>query len=166
MQYVSDWIASDDLLLLNFSDEVLKVFQSYVQTGSRPESGGILLGTVHDRGILVTKATRPSRFDLKFPYLFDRAPFGHRAIARRQWQISKGTVRYIGEWHTHPQDKPYPSGLDLHEWGRLAACRQDGRSLLSVIVGRNDLYVAMTAADRHQNQLKPYSVSAAIADRC
>ena len=43
MRYLSDWSLDDGSQLLNFSDEVLQVFADHVQTGERPESGGVLL---------------------------------------------------------------------------------------------------------------------------
>ena len=33
----------------------------------------------------------------------------HKGLAERRWQESKGLVRYVGEWHTYPQDVPSPS---------------------------------------------------------
>lgn len=61
MRHVSDWTLGDGRLLLHFSDEVRDVFERNVQVGDRPESGGVLLGTVHEKGLMVTLATTPSR---------------------------------------------------------------------------------------------------------
>ena len=57
MRHVSDWTLDDGSLLLNFSDEVLGMFERHIQVGDLPESGGVLLGTVHEKGLLVTLAT-------------------------------------------------------------------------------------------------------------
>ena len=81
MRHVSDWTLPDGSVLLNFSDDVRGVFESNVQVGDLPESGGVLLGTIHERGLLVTVATTPTRLDRQFRYLFERLPFGHRAVA-------------------------------------------------------------------------------------
>ena len=54
MRHVSDWTLDDGSLLLNFSDEVLGMFERHIQVGDLPESGGVLLGTVHEKGLLVT----------------------------------------------------------------------------------------------------------------
>lgn len=156
MRHVSDWALADDSLLLNFSDEVRGVFERNVQMGDLPESGGVLLGTVHERGLLVTVATTPTRLDRQFRYLFERLPFGHRAVARRHWSQSAGTTRYIGEWHTHPQDIPVPSGIDLNEWRKLAKKRADKRPLLAVIVGRHGLHVELTHGNGYRELLIPY----------
>lgn len=156
MRHVSDWALADGGQLLNFSDEVLGVFERNVQVGDLPESGGVLLGTVHERGMLVTMATTPTRLDRQLRYLFERLPFGHRAVARRQWRQSAGTTRYIGEWHTHPQDIPAPSGIDLNEWRKLAQKRADKRPLLAVIVGRHGLHVELAHGNGYRELLSPY----------
>jgi len=156
MRHVSDWTLGNGSLLLNFSDEVRDVFEKNVQVGDRPESGGVLLGTVHERGLLVTLATTPTRLDRQFRYLFERLPFGHRAIARRLWRSSAGTTRYIGEWHTHPQDIPTPSIIDLDEWRKLAKVRADQRPLLAVIVGSETLHVELAHSNGHRELLRPY----------
>lgn len=157
MRHVSDWTLAGDSLLLNFSDEVRGVFERNVQKGDLPESGGVLLGTIHERGLLVTVATTPTRLDCQLRYLFERLPFGHRAVAKRLWRQSSGTTRYIGEWHTHPQDIPVPSGIDLDEWRKLAKRRADKRPLLAVIVGRRGLHVELAHSNGHREVLSPYS---------
>ena len=156
MRYVSDWTLGDGSVLLSFSEEVCGVFERNVQVGNLPESGGVLLGTVHERGLLVTVATTPTRLDRQFRYLFERLPFGHRAIARRLWRSSDGKTRYIGEWHTHPQDIPTPSGIDLDEWQALASVRIDRRPLLAVIVGRKALHIELTHGNGNRELLQPY----------
>lgn len=155
MHRVSDWTLGDGSVLLNFSDEVRGVFEKNVQVGDRPESGGVLLGTVHERGLLVTVATTPTRLDRQFRCHFERLPFGHRAVARRLWRSSAGTIRYIGEWHTHPQDIPTPSGIDLDEWRKLANVRSDKRPLLAVIVGCQGLHVELAHGDGRRQLLRP-----------
>lgn len=156
MRHVSDWALANGRLLLNFSDEVRGVFERNVQVDDLPESGGVLLGTVHERDLLVTVATTPTRLDRQLRYLFERLPFGHRAVARRQWRQSAGTTRYIGEWHTHPQDIPVPSCIDLNEWRKLAKKRVDKRPLLAVIVGRHGLHVELAHGNGHRELLSPY----------
>lgn len=156
MRHVSDWTLADGSLLLNFSQEVRDVFQRHIQVGDLPESGGVLLGTVHERGLLVTVATTPTRLDRQLSYLFERFPFGHRAVAKRLWRHSAGTIRYIGEWHTHPQDIPIPSGIDVDEWRKLAKERTDKRPLLAVIVGRHSLHVELAHGNGQRELLSPY----------
>lgn len=156
MCHLSDWTLPDGSVLLNFSDDVRGVFERSVQVGELPESGGVLLGTVHERGMLVTVATTPTPLDRQLRYLFERLPFGHRAVAKRLWHSTGGTTRYIGEWHTHPQDIPTPSAIDLEEWRKLANVRADKRPLLAVIVGRHTLHVELTHGNGRRQHLMPH----------
>lgn len=156
MRHVSDWTLPDGSVLLNFSDGVRSVFEKNLQVSDLPESGGVLLGTVHERGLLVTMATTPTRLDRQLRFLFERLPFGHRAVAKRLWRSTGGTTRYIGEWHTHPQDIPTPSAIDVEEWRKLAKVRADKRPLLAVIVGRRTLHVELTHGNGHRQPLRPY----------
>lgn len=144
MPFMNFWATSDQRVLLSLSKQVIAVFQRHIQ--ARPsdcEAGGLLLGTVHGSSLAVTEATVPTIWDKRLQYFFERMPFGHSSIAQARWLSSGGMVRYVGEWHTHPQDSPCPSELDRTEWNKLSRKRADGRPMLAVIVGRKDLYVEL-----------------------
>lgn len=144
MQFLSSWATSDKSRLLHFSTGTLETFRQHVQSSNADrEAGGLLLGSVHGAHLLIEQATVPKAWDKRFRYLFERMPFGHEAIALSRWTASQGTVRYLGEWHTHPEDHPHPSGLDRSEWNRLSAQRRDKRPMLAVIVGRKSLHVEL-----------------------
>jgi len=144
MQFISSWSTDDRRTLLHFSESTLETFRQHVQANDTDcEAGGILLGSVHGAHIHIQQATVPTVWDKRFRYLFERMPLVHESIALTHWMASQGTVRYLGEWHTHPEDQPHPSGLDRSEWNRLSAKRQDERALLAVIVGRKTLYAEL-----------------------
>ena len=144
MQFMSSWATDDKRTLLHFSALTLETFYQHVQIRDTDcEAGGLLLGSVHGEHMLIQQATVPTTWDKRFRYLFERMPFGHEAIALSRWTASQGTVRYLGEWHTHPEDFPHPSGLDRSEWRQLSTKRQDKHSMLAVIVGRKSLYVEL-----------------------
>lgn len=146
MQFFNSWSTSNHLILLHFSTPVIKVFEEHVQrAGSDLEAGGILLGTVHGSNIIVTEATAPTARDRRFKFSFERLPIGHRSIAQKLWRKSDSIIRYIGEWHTHPEDYPCPSELDCDEWRKLSVQRKDKRPLLAVIVGRKNLHVELVS---------------------
>ena len=158
MQFVDSWATSDRKVLVSFADQVLETFSAYIRDSADAcEAGGLLLGTVHGNNLIVTEATVPTVGDQRFRYLFERLPFGHRAIAHLRWKNSGGTVRYLGEWHTHPQDHPRPSGIDIKEWRILAEQRADGRPLLAVVVGLNNLHVELVPKKDTRVQLSPLS---------
>jgi len=156
MQFMSSWATDDKRILLNFSKSTLETFYQHVQGSDFDcEAGGLLLGSVHGAHMLIEQATAPTEWDKRFRYLFERMPFGHEAIALSRWLASQGTVRYLGEWHTHPEDYPYPSGLDRSEWNHLSAKRLDKRAMLAVIVGRKALHVELVPRLGHGLVLTP-----------
>lgn len=144
MLSLSDWGTFDRRTLVHLGGDVLAVFERHIQSiGRSRESGGILLGCVRGSNLEIIEATSPSRFDERFPFLFVRKAAWHRQVAEKRWHSSGGTVRYLGEWHTHPEELPCPSAVDLVEWRKLASKRDDGRALLAVIVGRAGLHVEL-----------------------
>lgn len=144
MQLISSWATEDRRTLLHFSESTLGTFFGHIQVNdSDCEAGGLLLGSVHGTHLLIEQATVPTARDRRFRYIFERMPFGHETIALTRWTASQGTIRYLGEWHTHPEDQPNPSNLDRSEWNRLSAERLDKRAMLAVIVGRKSLYVEL-----------------------
>ncbi|WP_233989805.1 Mov34/MPN/PAD-1 family protein [Pectobacterium brasiliense] len=144
MQFMSSWATDDRRTLLHFSESTLETFCQHIQASDTDcEAGGLLLGSVHGTHMIIEQATVPTAWDRRFYYLFERMPFGHEAIALARWMASQGTIRYLGEWHTHPEDHPNPSGLDRSEWSLLSAKRLDKRPMLAVIVGRKSLYVEL-----------------------
>lgn len=129
-------------------DAVAAVFAKYAQVSpSAPESGGILLGYVRDPHLEILEASEPTTWDKRRRFFFDRGSRGHRDIAERRWRESEGLVRYIGEWHTHPQDYPTPSNVDRAGWIKLANKRQDQRPVLAIVVGRKALHVELVNRD-------------------
>ncbi|WP_256594425.1 Mov34/MPN/PAD-1 family protein [Pseudomonas sp. RIT411] len=147
LQHLTDWSAHDGRFLIHVRPCVLSVFEAYVQRNtSDPESGGILLGIVHGSHLELVHATPPFPTDRRTRYSFDRDLEGHTEIADQLWHESKGIIRYVGEWHTHPEIIPSPSGIDLIEWKTSAAKRTDGRPLLGLIVGIKGIYIQSTSA--------------------
>jgi integrative and conjugative element protein (TIGR02256 family) len=143
-KFMSSWATDDRKVLLHLSEAAINTFSQHVQAdGADCEAGGLLLGSVHGSHMLIEEATTPTAWDKRFRYFFERMPFGHEAIALARWTSSQGTIRYLGEWHTHPEDYPSPSSLDREEWSRLSSRRRDKRPMLAVIVGRRGLHVEL-----------------------
>ena len=120
------------------------MFAKHAQTNIfMPESGGILLGYVREPHLEVLEATEPTCWDKRLRCFFDRSAQGHHDLAQSRWAESDGLVRYLGEWHTHPEDYPSPSLVDKSGWIKLANKRQDKRPVLAIIVGRKGLHVEL-----------------------
>ena len=83
---------------------------------SRPEAGGILLGYRRGPHLHVTDLTLPISEDKATRTAFYRSASGHQEVATALWKQSNGKMDYLGEWHTHPQEHPFPSFIDTKEW--------------------------------------------------
>lgn len=148
MQYVDSWRAAENGWVLLLQASVLEVFRKHAQLdASAPESGGLLLGHVRDPHLEILEATEPTFWDRRLKYFFERSWRGHRTVAERRWRESEGLIRYVGEWHTHPEDYPVPSYVDRTEWLELARKRKDKRPVLALIVGRKALHVELVHAN-------------------
>lgn len=106
------------------------------------EAGGILLGCLglDERAILIGDITKPGRQDVRGRQFFKRGRHRAQICVDSAWRKSKGIVNYLGEWHTHPEDDPFPSSADLANWRRIACevrCDQD--DLITIIVGRKQM---------------------------
>jgi integrative and conjugative element protein (TIGR02256 family) len=151
VQYVGDWATADRRKLVVLAPAALAVFAKYRQRFPwQAENGGILLGKRRGKHIEVLFATEPMPTDKGAQFSFVREAEGHAAAAHRAWRVGAQLVDYVGEWHTHPQRVPVPSGMDRAEWEKLVACRVN--PLLAVVVGTQALHVELLTAT-HQTRL-------------
>jgi integrative and conjugative element protein (TIGR02256 family) len=102
------------------------------------EAGGMLLGRLRGAAdVLVETATEPDGQDVRSKTTFTRSRGPAQAIVNRVWEASSGLVNYLGEWHTHPEDRPEPSSIDLQNWRDIAQeATYEQSFLLFCIVGR------------------------------
>jgi integrative and conjugative element protein (TIGR02256 family) len=103
------------------------------------EAGGVLLGRLllEDDKVVVEQVTVPGPYDRRSRFTFFRAERPAQAVVNDAWRQSGGELVYLGEWHTHPEDDPSPSGHDRSDWRRLVTTQQyEQPSLFFIIVGR------------------------------
>lgn len=105
-------------------------------TERESEAGGIFLGNYRGPHIEITDVTEPLRKDVRAKYRFDRKDPGHQLAAKSAWEISMKTTTFTGEWHTHPEDVPTPSSIDLRTWKSLTA--NSIAPLVFIILGWSD----------------------------
>jgi integrative and conjugative element protein (TIGR02256 family) len=99
-----------------------------------PESGGLLLGYRRGMHLHVIAATEPGPDDRSSRVSFRRSERGHRDKALAMWRESRGHIDYLGEWHTHPEQHPTPSGTDYRAWAELMSDRP-GKPFVFIILG-------------------------------
>jgi integrative and conjugative element protein (TIGR02256 family) len=96
------------------SEEVREAILTEARTSPSAETGGILIGYIDDerRGI-VLRATGPGTNAIRSEVEF------HRDVDYVQNELDKAGCEfgdrglYIGEWHSHPGSKAYPSPRDI-----------------------------------------------------
>lgn len=109
----------------------LDVYRQHKMADS--EAGGLLLGYRRGPHLHITTCTRPFPTDKRTRTSFKRACAGHAEIANERWRTSEERMDYLGEWHSHPEAKASPSGIDLREWHKLLRNRSE--ALVFLIVG-------------------------------
>ena len=95
-------------------ENVIDLFQIFRQTGNKNERGGIILGEVSKSSIIIKKASIPTQFDKSNRFKFIRNKKSAQIFTDYEFYNSGGTVIYIGEWHTHPENHPSPSSIDIN----------------------------------------------------
>jgi integrative and conjugative element protein (TIGR02256 family) len=108
------------------------------------EAGGILLGRllVDSADVVVDVAVSPGARDVRGIFRFERQRGDAQQRVDQEWRDSLGTRVYLGDWHSHPEEDPHPSSVDLANWRTLlrrTKCEQE--FLLFPIVGRGALRI-------------------------
>lgn len=137
-------------------DKVLNYLKSFRQLSPLDfESGGQLFAIFSDGDVQIKTATGPNKKDIRSKFLF--LPDLHSEQVAINSQFRKG-LHYVGDWHTHPQDEPAPSSLDIDT---MSSCffnsNHELESILLIIVGRfersNGIWLSQHTANFYR-QLK------------
>jgi len=128
---------------IKLSAEVIASVQSFVQNDRhKPESGGVMLGRyiLDSQDVVIDKMSFPMSGDRANRFTFFRNKKAHQQIIDREWEASNRTCTYLGEWHTHPEQRPVPSCIDLFNWKRkLKKDVFDSDFLFFLIVGTSEM---------------------------
>ncbi len=116
------------------TDTALSTMYRYRQLSARAkEAGGQLFARFVGADTIVFEATAPSILD-------KRSRQGFKPNRRLQqieiWQRHKDGLHFIGDWHTHPEELPHPSGTDITDMSdcyRLSS--HNLRAFVMVIIG-------------------------------
>lgn len=122
---------------LTLEQSVLDHFFEWRQLDPKtPEAGGQLFGMVEGKCIYVKLATGPRRSDRRGRFFF----IADRLAERREIsKLHKSGLHYFGDWHTHSQSIPTPSGTDISSMADLfARSKHELNAFLMVIVGTGE----------------------------
>jgi integrative and conjugative element protein (TIGR02256 family) len=113
---------------------VLNRFRRHRQRWYQRDAGGQLFARFVVSRIIIEEATGPRRSDVR--------SFASFRPNRRQEQAEiltrhRDGLHYIGDWHTHPQDIPIASPMDIESIGDcVRRSRHDLKGFLLIVVGR------------------------------
>ncbi len=108
------------------------------------EAGGVLIGERRGSHIVIQEISEPGEGDVRGRNSVDRRGQHHQRIVDEAFSRSLGTLQYLGEWHTHPEDIPSPSIQDLNTWRRHLV---DSEHMVLLIVGRDKIWAAKKISD-------------------
>jgi integrative and conjugative element protein (TIGR02256 family) len=124
---------------------VVDLMNSYKQLNIRDcEAGGILIGRENKEtgNIIVEYATEPYHKDIRTRNFFYRKDKKHILFYKKLYKENNGIYAYIGEWHTHPEDFPDYSCLDINNWRGIANINDDKYKVYyHIIVGNKEIRV-------------------------
>jgi integrative and conjugative element protein (TIGR02256 family) len=122
---------------LVFTTPVIDHFLAHRQTRWwHRESGGQLFARFELPDIIIVEATGPRRSDWRARYSYRPS---RRAEQREIIDRHRRGLHFVGDWHTHPEDRPTPSGDDTESMKEMVARSTHSlNAFVLVIVGRLD----------------------------
>jgi integrative and conjugative element protein (TIGR02256 family) len=125
--------SADSPLVIEMTPAVVDVLQRSRQTGGATERGGQLFAMIAAQRAKIVVATgeRPGDRGTRTSFVIDR----EAAQKEIDFQYARGR-HYIGDWHTHPENRPSMSSTDRASMAALyASSRHELLALVLVIVG-------------------------------
>ena len=147
---------------LTISCSVSKHFKRHQQTRkSALEAGGQLFARLSLEEVVIEKATGPRESDFRARTLY----VPDRFAEQREIDFwHKERLHYVGDWHTHPEERPQPSGSDRDSVREsFVRSKHSLKGFLLVIVGTGELssslYVSLNnAEDELELIARPYLI--------
>lgn len=138
-------IYNSSTINIDIKDSVLCVFKKHIQIHNKAnEAGGILIGEVFDNLIVITDCSVPNQFDKSSRNNFIRAYKPAQKFIDKHFFKSNGTKIYLGEWHTHPEDIPSPSNLDITSFTKTIELNKLNSNIhFMIIVGIKSIYISI-----------------------
>ena len=102
-----------------------------------PASGGILFGreNIANDNLIIDFATYPMPKDIQKRFRFIRKDRDHLEFYQNLYNENNGIYRYVGEWHTHPENVPEYSIIDKQNWKRIFKNNQNNEIQYHLIAG-------------------------------
>ena len=146
---------ADEIL---FVSEVLEHLHRHRQRGLfANEAGGQLFGGRTATGLQVVAATGPYKGDARTRTSYRSDPV---AADRMIGVMRNRGLIYLGEWHTHPERHPRPSGRDVDAFVRLCAHSEHASAtLILAIQGQAATPMGLSVLTLDESRLAPWVIS-------
>lgn len=107
------------------------------------EAGGQLFARFEAESVILSQVSGPRKTDKRSRFGYE----GDRSAERREIEEMYGQgLHYIGDWHTHPEPLPQPSGLDLRSIGECVRKSEHAlNAFLLIVVGTAAFPAALCA---------------------
>lgn len=100
-------LPNNDRLIV--TEDVLAHFEHNRQHFGQRERGGLLFARFESRKTIICQASGPSKSDWMRRFQFRANKNKAQQVINRNFELG---LHYVGEWHTHPEGYPNPSGDD------------------------------------------------------
>ncbi|WP_345860574.1 Mov34/MPN/PAD-1 family protein [Shewanella algae] len=146
-----DMVADEELLVV-IKESAFSRMKSFTQSRLwDKEAAGVLIGERRAGNLVVCEVTEPGKGDKRSRHSVDRRGPHHQQAVDQAFERSNGTLQYLGEWHTHPEDYPTPSPKDYNSWGKGLNFEDP---MIVLIIGRKSTYVGKKV----RNVIRPLSL--------
>ncbi len=138
-------IEIEDIVLTIEANVVKKMLNFLQDSVCKNESGGVLVGYYIDSfSFVITDISTPSERDKSSRYSFHRSAKAAQRFINECFKNSNGKKIYLGEWHTHPEEHPMPSGTDLCSYKKQLQLNQLNSPItFMLILGILSLYMGV-----------------------
>lgn len=134
--------------IIELTYEVIEEFESRRQLNG-PEDAGVLLGSIIDNNhIRINRMSSSCAAKRTISGCVIDATLANRYI-QEEFESSCHTRVFIGEWHTHPEDHPSPSTIDINTIAKdYRECHPSIDGLVMIIIGRRSIYYGVYTENR------------------
>ncbi len=113
------YISKDDLII-ELPETIFQEIQLHVDKLYPNECGGVFVGNIKDDVTArIDKMVLPKKTRSTPVYFVRLTSFINRWLLNI-FKKYNGEVIYLGEWHSHPNGTPFPSGTDLKTMREIA----------------------------------------------
>ncbi|WP_285577736.1 Mov34/MPN/PAD-1 family protein [Geothrix limicola] len=146
---LSYWLP-DRVHQVHFTPEALHTLTAFQQVSNDPEAGGQLFARFCNGNAMVMKATSPKAADRRSKFGFRQNKTAAQAEILEEYENG---LHFIGDWHSHPEPTPHPSGLDrASSRSVFKKSKKDIGAFLVVILGTSPfpsgIFVGMEDGDK------------------